>query len=278
MRGFFIQKLNRSLLGVFVWVAFSSPILAKDQGIMPLTYGVEENYLLLQSIDATVSHYGDEDDRVLYKRCVQHYLEFQNMFYKRRYKRADQSVLRMQKLLIPLYQKLIVGRHKYLQTELQRIALLARAKDKVQTKTFIRLSYRNLHESEQKLKVAMNTRPYLYLLKLRDLLFSLKIQKQASKYLVLLGLLHLTDQMDSIQDTEFFELEANIKNTLPKEDKEIYRMAHYDNSFQTMEKESYLSMFMKNPDMEELEKPLGDLDPAYFSADVPVPPQKGENP
>lgn len=251
-----------------IWaVLFSLPLLSKEKGILPTAYGVEENYLLLQSIDATVSNYGEEEDKLIYKRAVQHYLEFQSLFYKRRYDQAEFSAKRMQRVLVPLYDRLIQRELKKIGTELQLLTVAARGNEKPQTKAFIRLTYRNLKESESKRLTAANSRPYLNLLKLRDYLFSLKIQKQAGKYMVLLGLLHLNDNYPRIETTEFFTIEKMVTLHIPKDKMPEYRLRHWDNALETYEKENCLSLYIKEPNMEDLAKPLLDIDPPYTGQD-----------
>ncbi|WP_210416308.1 adhesin OmpL37 family surface protein [Leptospira idonii] len=229
---------------------------------LQVTYGVEENQLILKSIDSTVSNFGDEEDKKLYKRCIQHYLEFQGLHTAGNYASAYVRVRHTQKLLILLYERMLSKNITKVRLELNRLGRNARGKEKTQTNAFLRLGLRDLAEAEQKLIFAKNTRPYLYLLKLREMLFSLKILKHSGKFVVFLALLHDADFPVELESVDFQTINDEILRSMT-ENKDLFLTFHWDNHFKTLIGDGVYTQTMHTPDMEELAKPMGDLDPAY---------------
>ncbi|WP_411823370.1 adhesin OmpL37 family surface protein [Leptospira sp. 'Mane'] len=238
-----------------------------SKGNLQVAFGAEENQLILKSIDSSVSNFGDEEEKKLYKRCIQHYIEFQSLHTAGDYGKAYESVRNTQRLLVILYDRILTKNILSTRLEINRLARIAKGKERTETNAFLRLALRDLSEAEQKLIIAKNTRPYLYLLKLRDMLFGLKILKHSARFVILLALLHNTDFPIEIETTNFDSLYEDIDRAISK-DKEKYLTIHWDNHFKTYIGDGIYTMTMYEPNMEELTKPFEDIDPAYFRKNI----------
>lgn len=260
-----MQKVFQILILISVFISGTENYSSK--GNLQVAFGAEENQLILKSIDSSVSNFGDEEEKKLYKRCIQHYIEFQSLHTAGDYGRAYESVRTTQRLLVILYERILTKNILFIRFEINRLARVAKGKERTETNAFLRLALRDLSEAEQKLIIAKNTRPYLYLLKLRDMLFSLKILKHSAKFLVLLALLHNTDFPIEIENTSFESLNEDIDRAI-SQDKEKYLTIHWDNHFKTYVGDGIYTMTMYEPNMEELAKPLDEIDPAYVRRNI----------
>ncbi|MBE7412757.1 MAG: hypothetical protein L6Q54_01930 [Leptospiraceae bacterium] len=247
---------------LFLWKIDEYSSSANQQ----VAYGMEENQLILQSINSTVSNFGSDEEKKLYKRCIQHYVESQILYIESDYSKAYQRIRHTQKLLISLYESTLTKNIYMIRMELNRLGSISRGKEKTETIAFLRMGFRDIEEAEQKLIFAKNTRPYLYLLKLREMLFALKILKHSGRFVILLKLLHEADFPANINETDFENLRHEIERVISK-DRNKYLTIHSDNFFKVLEGEGiYPNVWMK-PDLEELSISMGNIDPAYSRRD-----------
>ncbi|MDZ4727729.1 MAG: hypothetical protein SH817_16340 [Leptospira sp.] len=248
-----------ALHGLF-FLLLSLPLQAK--AVLQVAFGVEENQLIIKSLDSTISHLGDQEDKKLYKRCLQHYLEFLELNMRRNDDVSYEQLRHTQSLLIPLYDKMISKNIVLLRTELNRLGRISRDNEQTQTKVMLRLGFRDLAEAEQKLTFARNIRPQLYLLKLREMLFALKILKHAGRFVVFLGLLHEAEMKRPIENMDFDQLNAEIESAFTK-DREKYQKMHWDNHFKVLVGDGVYTNVLNGPITNELAEPLPGIDPAY---------------
>jgi hypothetical protein len=255
-----MRKINLSLFfGILISFGLSN-LSAKV--VLQVAFGVEENQLIIKSLDSTISHLGDEDDKKLYKRCLEHYLEFLELNMRRNDDVSYQRLRHTQKLLIPLYDRMLTKNILLLKTELNRLGRVSKDKEKTNTKAMLRLGFRDLTEAEQKLIMARNTRPELYLLKLREMLFALKILKHAGRFVVSLGLLHDAEIEGTLDEITFEGIDNEIQNSF-FQDREKYHKMHWDNFFKVWNEDGIYTTLLNGQMKSELSVPLPGVDPAY---------------
>lgn len=200
-----------------------------SNGNLQVAFGAEENYLLVRSLDSSIIHLGDANEKLEYRNIIDEYLRFKSLHIQGKYGDAYLAVRSTQYQLIQLYDKILTKNITLVRSELELLGRKSRDKEKTQTKAFIRLALRDVSEAEQKLVMARNIRPYLYLLKLREMLFALKILKHAGKFVISLNLLHDGQYMDSIEFYDFDTMESELIRGFGPSSK--YLAMHYDNAF-----------------------------------------------
>lgn len=252
--------MNRNFY--FAFILALSGISLEAKAVLQVAYGVEENQLIIKSLDSTISHLGDANDRKLYQRCLEHYLEFLELNMRRNDDVSYQELRHTQKLLIPLYDSMLSKNIAMLRNELNRLGRVSKDKEKTNTKFMLRLGFRDLTEAEQKLTMARNTRPQLYLLKLREMLFALKILKHAGRFVVALALLHEADIVREVEGRSFEEIDNEIENSFFQE-QEKFRKMHWDNFFKVWKEDGIYTTVLNGQVKSELAVPLPGVDPAY---------------
>ncbi|MCW7503056.1 adhesin OmpL37 family surface protein [Leptospira paudalimensis] len=215
-----------------------------SNGNLQVAFGAEENYLLVRSLDSSVIHLGDAEDKIEYRNIIDEYLRFKSLHIQGNYGEAYLAVRSTQYKLIQLYDKILTKNITLVRSELELLGRKARDKEKTQTKAFLRLALRDVSEAEQKLVMARNIRPYLYLLKLREMLFALKILKHSGKFVIFLNLLHDGQYMDSIEFYDFETIESELIRGFGPSSK--YLAIHYDNAFLPFREESIYEDKMTN--------------------------------
>ncbi|GBF49926.1 hypothetical protein LPTSP4_14460 [Leptospira ryugenii] len=249
-------------LQILLLVVLTIPKPSEPKAVLQVAFGVEENQLILKSLNSTISYLGDEADRKLYRRILLHYLEFLELNMRRNDSISYERLRHTQALLIPLYDRMLSKNLEFLRAELNRLGRDSRDREKTQTKLLLRLGFRDLAEAEQKLTFARNTRPQLYLLKLREMLFALKILKRAGRFVVYLGLLHDAEIYRPIEIMQFEQMDAEIMSAFIK-DREKFRKMHWDNHFKVLDGSGIYFEVLNGPITNELAEPLPGIDPAY---------------
>ncbi|PJZ83928.1 adhesin OmpL37 family surface protein [Leptospira harrisiae] len=222
-------------------------------GNLQVAFGAEENYLLVRSLDSSIIHLGSPEEKQEYREIIDEYLRFKSLHIQGRYGDAYLAVRSTQSKLIKLYDKILTKNITLVRSELESLGRKSRDKEKTQTRAFLRLALRDVSEAEQKLVMARNTRPLLYLLKLREMLFSLKILKHAGKFVVFLNLLHDGKYMDSIENSDFDSIESELIRGFGKGTNPLLAL-HYDNSFLPFGEESIYESMMTNYKAPEIKK------------------------
>ncbi|TGL08191.1 hypothetical protein EHQ43_03880 [Leptospira bouyouniensis] len=236
---------------------------SKATQLIRVSYGLKDNYEFLRILNSTISNRGTEDQKKYFKRCVQHHIESEILHLQMDLGKSYAELRRTQALLIQLYIHVLEDEIEELEIELGRLARLANGKEKTETKLYLRLGYREIAVAKQKLIVGKNIRPYLYLMKLQELAYSLKSLKQAEKYIVLLGLLH--DSIDEFdKESRSFEAMVNEVIRIIVSDKEKYLRLLYDSHFDSYGTLNYYEQIWKQPDLHELSTGIPNFDPAYF--------------
>ncbi len=232
--------------------------------------GIHENEYFITAINASVTNLGDEDDKKLFKRCIQHHIEASILYLQFELGKSYSEVRHTQELLIKLYRSILKKDSAFLKEEFSRLGRYAVQTGNKKALFYMRLGMRDLAVGENKVLSAENTRPYLYLLKLKDQVESLKSLKQSGKYIVLLGLMYESDFPVEIELTNFDEIKNEINRAMFSK-KEKFNKIHFDNHFRTFDGQNMLRDVWDKPEMHELATPLNNFDNAYNRRDPPLP-------
>ncbi|MCG6146049.1 adhesin OmpL37 family surface protein [Leptospira bandrabouensis] len=243
MRTFFFLLL--------LYLSFGSGSYAN--GNLQVAFGAEENYLLVHSLDSSIVHLGSPEEKEEYREIINEYLRFKSLHIQGKYSDAYLAVRSTQFKLINLYDKILTKNLNLVRSELILLGGKSRDKEKTQTRAFLRLALRDISEAEQKLIMARNTRPLLYLLKLREMLFALKILKHAGKFVIFLNLLPDGKFMDSIEFSDFDTIESELIRGFGNTNNRLLAL-HYDNSFLPFGEESIYESMMSNYKSPEIKK------------------------
>ncbi|XDD49880.1 hypothetical protein AB3N59_16155 [Leptospira sp. WS92.C1] len=225
--------------------------------------GLKFNEFLIQSLNSSVSNIGSEADKVLYKRIIQHHVETNQLYFQFDLERSYAELKRTQDLLVILYSDMIESSKKTIRAELKTLGHRAIREIETKPKKHLELGYRELAAAEQKKLIADNTRPYLQPIKLESLYESLKLLKQSRKYMILLAMEYLSDFPPDPESEDFVGILNEINRAMFSRKDEFARI-HFDNHFHIYSGENLYDTFWLNPALEELEKPLGEIDAAYL--------------
>ncbi|MBE7410735.1 MAG: hypothetical protein L6Q54_08215 [Leptospiraceae bacterium] len=249
---------------------FANQDSTKATQLVKSANGIKENEYFLTAINSSVSNLGDENDKKLFKRCIQHHIESSILYLQFEVGKSYTEVRHTQELIIVLYQSLLNKNIEFLKEEFSRLGKYAVQTGNKKALFYMRLGMRDLAVGEQKILSAKNTRPYLYLLKIKDMVEALKSLKQSGKYIVLLALMYESDYPVDAELTKFEEIKHEINRAMFSK-KEKFNKIHHDNNFLTLSGENMLRDIWDKPEIHELATPLENIDRAYQRRDPPIP-------
>ncbi|MBM9579365.1 hypothetical protein JWG45_19660 [Leptospira sp. 201903070] len=253
-------------IALLLWIPISiSADLASNGAthLVRVEKGLKVNEFLIKSMNSSISNIGSEADKALYKRIIQHHVETNQLYFQFDLERSYAELKRTQDLLVILYSNVIEGSKKTVRTELIPLGYQAIRGTEARPKKHLEMAYRELAAAEQKKLIADNTRPYLQPIKLELLYESLKLLKQSRKYVILLSMEFLSDFPADPESEDFLGILNEINRAMFSRKDEFARI-HFDNHFHAYSGENLYDTYWQNPALEELEKPLGEVDAAYL--------------
>ncbi|EJP01789.1 hypothetical protein J9305_01185 [Leptospira interrogans] len=262
----------KAVFGITIYVVLSGPFsVFADYASNGATHlvrverGIKTNEFLIQALNSTISNLGSEANKALYKRIIQHHVETNQLYFQFDLEKSYSELKRTQDLLVILYSDVIESSRKTIRGELDSLGQKAIRETETKPKKHLEMAYRELSAAEQKKNISDNTRPYLQPIKLELLYESLKLLKQSRKYVVLLSMKYLSD-FPPDPETEDFTGILNEINRAMFSRKDEFAKIHFDNHFHTYSGENLYDSYWQDPALEELEKPLGEIDSAYSRA------------
>ncbi|TGL63453.1 adhesin OmpL37 family surface protein [Leptospira sarikeiensis] len=265
MKGLIRKYLYLSFLLVSFIVPFQTSNADLDSNrataLIRVERGLKQNEFHLKAINSTISNYGTEEDKALYRRCLQHHIETFTLYLQFDLGHSYDEMRQTQRLLVLLYSKVVEASATTVRRELDFLSKYALRTKDAEARHHLEMGYREYGASNQKKIIADNTRPYLPGIKTQYLYESLKLLKQSREYVILLSLKFLSDFEPDLQTTEFEEIYNEINRAMfTKADH--YSRIHFDNHFNIYNAANLYESTWENPGLQELEKALGDLDPA----------------
>lgn len=258
----------RVSVAILLLIAFFSAIQSdqdsnKATQLIWVERGLKSNRFFIEAIDATISNYGDEIEKSVYKRCIQHQIETNILQMQFELGSSYDEMKRTQDLLNKLYNYLVLSEYRKVKSELSQLGKPVAQNQNAEAKAHLSLGFQELAKASQKILISRNTREYLYKNRIELLYQALKHIKQARKYVLLLSLRYESLYEPSLSDSSFSALESQIQGSMGPRSDEFLRML-YDNEFHLFRTKSKFKEFWDEPDLGSLEKPLDGWDSAYL--------------
>ncbi|MCG9873639.1 MAG: hypothetical protein MH321_02505 [Leptospiraceae bacterium] len=262
------------ILLCFSWTLSYSNQSNKSTQLIKVTIGMKENYDHLKSISPSVSNFGSDTEKVLFRRALQHHIETELLQLQMDLGKGFDELRRTQKIMIQLFLKVVESNIERTEKDLIRLTRISNRLEKTNTHHYLSMGFREIAVAKKKVLTARNSHPQIYINKIRDLSYALQSVKQAQKYVVLLALLH-EGEYDSEEELEnnFDVIKLEIQRVIPK-NSDYYTRCHYDSNFKVYDSEDAFETIWNEPKLQELSTGIDGVDDAYFrnedSPEVPA--------
>ena len=218
--------------------------------------GLRWNKRYLVSMNPFISNYGNEEERLIFRRCVNHYLRTEILFLAYRFNEAYQEVRNTQRLLLQLYERVLEQGQADVREGLHGYGRKVIFSRNVRARKYLVLGMRDLENARLKALKAKNTRPWLFLIRLNELQEALKLIRHANRYYVLLKLEFDSVYPASTEGLTYARTRRLLTSGFP-EDRETMVLMHDDNYFRVgASREDLWGLYRNEPDFALLERPL----------------------
>ena len=239
---------------------FSGQESTKATRLNQVEFGLKANREFITVLNATVSNYGDEKDRKIFRRVIQHHIFSDILYHQFDLDNSYAELKRAQNLMILVYDRVLKKNRNYLHSVFMNMGPDVIRGENRKAKSYLYLGLRELRAADQKKIRSDNTRYRLQTAKLNLLQESLKILKQSGKYAVLLGLILRSDYEVYPENTDFESVRREVFSAM-RPLLGTYGLIHFDNFYKIYKDEDVFYNVWKSPELQELESPLEDIDP-----------------
>lgn len=218
--------------------------------------GLVANRRYLQSLNPFISNYGTQEERLVYQRCVNHYIRTEILFLAYRFNEAYKEVRNTQRLLIQLYERILEQGQRDVHEGLRSYAKRVVFDRNIRTRKYMQLAVRDLENARLKVLKQKNTRPWLFLIKLNELEEALKLVRHANRFYVLLRIEYDSIYPTSTEQLTYISTRRLIASGFP-EDRAVLLLMHDDNYFRVgTQRVDLWQKFKNEPNFAILDQPL----------------------
>jgi hypothetical protein len=227
--------------------------------------GLKDTTKFINSINGSVSNYGDEGDSKIYKRIILRFLNAKKEFLKFNFGVSVKEIKKAQRLLIVLYKKTLDSYYKRSRARLFKLMAKLLVKKRVKLQKLLGLALRDIENAKIKKTLGDNIDPQLYSNKIYYYIESLKYINHSMRFYIIIRLKFDAIYPLETENKDFNEIENNIFTGFPKNSEEL-RKIHYNSHFKSFIKPSekeriwaaandYSSLKVKDEFFNDIENP-----------------------
>ncbi len=219
--------------------------------------GLKQVNYYLTAINPSVSNYGNAEEQLVFKHCVNRFMQAKILFLARRFNDSYQEIRRVEYLLIQLYRRILKRESELVHRRLRGYAVRIVYSNNGRARKFLELALRDLEQARVKNIMQHNFRPWLYLLRLNELVEALKLVRHANRYYVLLAL-----EFDSVYPSRkekiaYEEARRLITSGFGADKRGAMLLMHSDNYFKVgRDKKDLFLIYHNNPELNIVAVPL----------------------
>lgn len=237
--------------------------------------GLKDNRYFFYFINSSISNFGSEAEKKLFKEAIQRDLISQLLFMRFMFLESFDEIRKAQRILIDLYRITLKKDIKASKDLLNQFAPTVIASKDKSALGYLGLGYRDMRVAQTYLAMADSYRESLYSMRLYKYVHAIKKAKHGRRYAfraILLSLDLLALQMESSEDDVYWrgnqildakarvkgitfeELEKRLSEIPPAEKREYYRTIHLDNFYRTNAQKSFYDLIWETPDLHEIKE------------------------
>lgn len=231
---------------------------AEARALLAVENGVRLNERYFQVINAAVSNYGTDEEKLAFRRSIHRHVQAEIYYRALHYNRALRELQKSQLLLIQLYERLIDRAIAENRAYLGRFApRVLNEPGPIRRKKYLQLGLRDLGAAARYRMVQANRNPLLIQVRLTDLEESFKLTRQARRFYVLLSLeFESVAKPNDPEGLDYAEIRRLIISGYPERRGEML-LVHDDNHFRVgTESRDLFELYWGDPDFSGLESSL----------------------
>lgn len=215
--------------------------------------GLKDNRYFFYFINSTISNFGTEEEKSLFKQAIQRDILAQMLYMKFLFHDSFVEIRRSQGILIDLYRtsldRDIEATKKLLHTHAPGVVKSGLDKARL----YLRLGYRDMADAKIDMVMADNYREALYSMRLYKYVRAIKKAKHGKRYAFFAALEAGTaaEERKEWGRETFDQLQKRIEN-LSAEEKDTNLLIHLDNYYRSKGDKSFYDTIWENPNLQDI--------------------------
>jgi hypothetical protein len=216
--------------------------------------GLKDNRYFFYFINSTVTNFGTDEEKKLYKEAIQRDLIAQQMYMKFLFHESFTEIRRAQEVLIELYQKIIMKEILAAKELLNGFAPEVVKSNDYRSRLYLRLGYRDSETARIDMVMADNFREHLFSMRLYKYVRAIKSAKHGKRY-AFFSMIYIRNNNPKFEPGRltFEELKKEVdKITGEEAKKQFYQRVHFDNYYATPEEMTFFDRVWEKPELNEI--------------------------
>ncbi len=215
--------------------------------------GLKDNRYFFYFINTTVTNFGTDEEKKIFKEAVQRDFIAQLLYMKFRFHDSFTEIKKSQILLIDLYRKFIIKETAAGKELLNSFAPETLKTNDFKSRTYLKFGYRDQTEASIFMIMADNFREKLYSMRLYMYVRAIKIAKHGKRYAFLSALESRRTPVEKKKNLslKYEDLMKNISE-ISSDKKDFYTLVHQDNYYKTKEPKSLFDKIWESPDLSDI--------------------------
>lgn len=218
--------------------------------------GLKDNRYFFYFINNSITNFGTDEERQLFKEAIQRDMIAQQLFMKFLFGDSFSEVLKAQKILIDLYRATIARDVAEGKKMLNGFApAVVKSKDN-RARHYLHLGYRDIEMARLDMGMADNFRESLYSMRLYHYVKAIKEAKHGKRYALYANIEAAIHQGEkpALGIMDFDRLKELITRTSPADLKEYHLLVHTDNYYKSKDTLSYFDRIWEQPNLDEIKE------------------------
>lgn len=217
--------------------------------------GLKDNKYFFSFIDSSVTNFGTEKEKNLFKKAIQRDILSHILYMKFLFKESFIEIRKIQKILIDLYR--LIYKRDFLSTKslLNNYAPMVILGKECKAIKYLKFGYRDMRSSKRFFIMAENLQENLYSMRLYKYVRVIKKAKHGKRYafLAMIAAKNAVNKKKEPSKLGFEKLKGLISRLSPPDKKENNRLIHLDNFYRSKDDKSFYNLIWDNPNLHEID-------------------------
>lgn len=216
---------------------------------------LKENRYFFYFINSSITNFGNEEDKKLFKEAIQRDMLAQLLFMRMHFRDAYVEVRKSQKILVDLYGITLRRDIQMTKALLDEAAPAGIHSKDNRAMSYLQLGYRDVKSAQINMVMGDNFRPSLYSMRLLQYVKSMKYVKSGKRFAFLSMIETATPRGEKKphEHLSYQEIEKKLTGITDPGRTEYFRNNHKDSYYLSKDDKSYYDTIWENPAIQDLD-------------------------
>lgn len=216
--------------------------------------GLKDNRYFVFFINTTISNYGSDQQKAVFKDVVQRDVMSQFFYLKFMFYESFVEIRKEQRKMIDLYRELLRNDINMTKALLDAVAPVVISADEPLAREYLRLGYRETVNTGIEMGMADNYRQTLYSMRLYKYVKAIKRIKEAKKYAfyAVIRARMTPEERQKMKTITYSDIDKRIGDLVPKSEIERFKLMSVDAFYKTKDPKSLFDTIWEDPQLETL--------------------------